>query len=603
MTAIPPRTSSNNVSALTRPVCRNPAGHLPATGGTLAYCAAVSDAVTSAPADPGLLEEALDSLPAGVAVFDADWAIVYVNEAGARLLGRDRGGLLDRNIWIALPELGGTILHSFLLHARTLGESVTWRGFYPPASSWLVATASRVGDRLHVTLREATTHRTDELPVVDPDQVAGADAAEEDTERLRYLAEVSEAMISTLDTGESVSQLVDLVVPRLCDWATVSVVDDDGQPYDAGYAHRDPERLADLIFYLENRTRPAAATDETNPMAAALLTGEPVHLDTIDPALVEPALGSDEVREAWRRLDAASFTIVPLRARNETFGALGMVNTSKRRPNTEMEIATAVEVARRASLAIDNTRLYGRQLKVAETLQRSLLTPPPQPDHLEIAVRYQPAATNMHVGGDWYDAFQQPDGATLLVIGDVVGHNVDAAAAMGQIRSVVRGIAYDRQEEPASILSRVDEVLGGLRIGTLATALIARLEQTSEQERRQLRTLRWSSAGHLPPIVLRAAGGTELLDTRPETLLGTGVARPRSDHLATLHHGDVVVFYTDGLVEHGRTSIDDGLARLAEVVEEQRGRPMGDLCDGLLTRIVRHRSDDDVALVVVRCGP
>ena len=528
--------------------------------------AAVSDAVTSAPVDVGLLEEALDALSAGVAVFDTAWSIVYVNEAGARLLGRNRTELVDRNIWIALPELGGTILHSFLLHARSLAEAVTWRGFYPPAGSWLVATASRVGDRLHVTLRESSTHRTDELPVVDPDDVPAAEAAEADTERLRYLAEVSEAMISTLDTGESIQKLVDLVVPRLCDWATVSVVGDDGQAYDGGFAHRDPERLADLAFYMEKRTQPPASPEEPNPMAAALLTGEPVHLDSIDPALVEPALGSEEVREAWRRLDAASFTIVPLRARNETFGALGMVNTSKRRPNTEMEIATAVEVARRASLAIDNTRLYGRQLKVAETLQRSLLTPPPQPDHLEIAVRYQPAASNMHVGGDWYDAFQQPDGATLLVIGDVVGHNVDAAAAMGQIRSVVRGIAYDRQEEPASILSRVDGVVSGLRIGTLATALIARLEQTPEQERRSLRTLRWSSAGHLPPLVLRAAGGTEMLDTFPETLLGTGVARPRSNHLATLHPGDTVVFYTDGLVEHGRTGIDEGLARLIGVV-------------------------------------
>ena len=562
----------------------------------------MSDAVTSAPAYPGLLEEALDALTAGVAVFDAAWSIVYVNEAGARLLGRSRAELVDRNIWIALPELGGTILHSFLLHARSLGETVTWRGFYPPAGSWLDATASRVGDRLHVTLRESTTHRTDELPVVDPDDVPAAEAAEADTERLRYLAEVSEAMISTLDTGESISKLVELVVPRLCDWATVSVAGDDGQYYDGGFAHRDPERLADLAFYMENRSRPAATTEESNPMAAALLTGEPIHLDYIDPALVEPALGSDAVREAWRRLDAASFTIVPLRARNETFGALGMCNTSKRHPNTEMEIATAVEVARRASLAIDNTRLYGRQLKVAETLQRSLLTPPPQPDHLEIAVRYQPAASNMHVGGDWYDAFQQPDGATLLVIGDVVGHNVDAAAAMGQIRSVVRGIAYDRQEEPASILTRVDEVVTGLRIGTLATALIARLEQTPEQERRSLRTLRWSSAGHLPPLVLRAAGGTEMLDTFPETLLGTGVARPRSNHLATLHPGDTVVFYTDGLVEHGRTVIDEGLDRLAGVVEDLRGQDLDGLCDGLLERIVRHRSDDDVAIVVVRCG-
>ena len=141
-----------------------------------------------------------------------------------------------------------------------------------------------------------------------------------------------------------------------------------------------------------------------------------------------------------------------------------------------------------------------------------------------------------------------------------------------------------------------------LRIGTLATALIARLEQTPEQERRSLRTLRWSSAGHLPPLVLRAAGGTEMLDTFPETLLGTGVARQRSDHLATLHPGDTVVFYTDGLVEHGRTLIDEGLARLTRVVEDLRGLDLDALCDGLLERIVRHRSDDDVAIVVVRCG-
>jgi serine phosphatase RsbU (regulator of sigma subunit) len=377
------------------------------------------------------------------------------------------------------------------------------------------------------------------------------------------------------------------------------MIGDDGVAYDAEYAHRDPERLTDLRTYLEGRTQ---TPSEDNPMAAALLTGEPVHLKAFEPALIEPTLPNEQVRAAWARLDGASVTIVPLRARNETFGVLGMVNTSTRRPHSEMEIATAVEVARRASLAIDNTRLYGRQLMVAETLQRSLLTPPPQPDHLEIAVRYQPAATNMHVGGDWYDAFQQPDGTTLLVIGDVVGHNVDAAAAMGQIRSVVRGIAYDRQEAPASILARVDEVVSGLRIGTLATALIARLEQTPAQERLGLRSLRWSSAGHLPPVVLRAAGGTELLDTRPETLLGTGVARPRSDHLATLHLDDVVVFYTDGLVEHGRTAIDTGLERLVALVEELRGRSLDALCDGLLDGIVPHRSDDDVAIVAVRCG-
>jgi len=165
----------------------------------------VSD--TAAPTVPG--SRALAGQHA-VAVFDADWTLVSVDLATADLLGRRRDELVDRNIWIALPELAGTIFHSFLLHARSVGERVTWRGFYAPAGRWLDATAQRVADRLHVHLRESTGPMPEGAPVDNR-----ADAAED--ERLRFLAEVSEAMISTLDAGESVGKLVDLVVPRLCD--------------------------------------------------------------------------------------------------------------------------------------------------------------------------------------------------------------------------------------------------------------------------------------------------------------------------------------------------------------------------------------------------
>ena len=407
-------------------------------------------------------------------------------------------------------------------------------------------------------------------------------------------------MLGTLDTSESVARLVDLLVPRLCDWTIVTVIGEDGRPQELGRSHRDPARLADLDTYLDGRIR---GTADDSPLAAALFSGEAVQLDVIEPSLVEASLGSAEVREAWLRLDAGSLTMVPLRARGETFGVITLVNTSQRPPHSEMEIATAVEVARRASLPLDNARLYERQLNVAETLQRSLLTPPPQPDHLELAVRYQPAASNMHVGGDWYDAFQQPDGATLLVIGDVIGHNVEAAAAMGQVRSIVRGIAYDRQEGPARILTRADAVLTGLRIGTLATALIARLEQSGSQVGQDLRTLRWSSAGHLPPLLLHPDGRVQVLSTRPEMLLGAEAPDRRTDHEAEIHPGDTLLVYTDGLVEHGRTPIDEGIARLVAVTADVGHLPVDELCDQLLERIVGHRSDDDIAIVAVRCHP
>src|SRR3954468_21467857 len=147
----------------------------------------VVDAEASAPVDPVLLADALDAVPEGIAVFDADWTIVYVNRAGARMLQRDRDELLGRNIWIALPELGGTILHSFLLHARTAGSRVTWHGYYAPAAQWLTASAIRSGDRLHVTFREDGEQARELAAPVEADDVPAQDA---DAERLRFLAEV-----------------------------------------------------------------------------------------------------------------------------------------------------------------------------------------------------------------------------------------------------------------------------------------------------------------------------------------------------------------------------------------------------------------------------
>lgn len=546
------------------------------------------------------LTAALEAMPEGVAVFDADWTIRYINPAGAALVERRASELVGRNIWVALPEVGGTIFHGFLLHARSIGTRVTWQGYYAPAGRWISATAVVVDDLLQVYFHDSSDQFTERPDVAGPLEDAGDQRADADRDRLRFLAEVSEAMITTLDTGESAGQLAELAVRRLCDWAVVALVGEHGEPGEEAWAHRDPARRVDLDTYLRGRLRDAG---DDAVMVDALLSGAPVQVTTIDEDLIQTSLPTDEVRAAWRRLDLSSCTIVPLRARGETFGALAMMNSGSRAPLTEMEIATAVEVARRGALALDNARLYGRQLKVAETLQLSMLSPPQQPDHVQIAVRYQPAASNVHVGGDWYDSFQQPDGATLLVIGDVVGHNVDAAAAMGQIRSILRGIAYDRTESPARVLRRVDQVLAGLQIGSMATALIARIEQTPEQARRGLRTLQWSSAGHLPPVLLRPDAGVQVLDTAPERLLGVNATETRSDHSAELRPGDTVVFYTDGLVEHGRTGIDEGVERLTHTLGELQGLPLEELCDQVLGRIVIGRTDDDIAVLAVRCHP
>lgn len=550
---------------------------------------------------PDALAAALERLPDGVAVFDGDWTIGYVNPAAAGLLGRPVDELVGRNIWVALPELGGTIFHSFLLHARSAGTPVTWAGFYPPADRWLSATAAVAEGLLQVSFRgtdDRLAGRPAELPL--PRTEVAEPAAEVDRDRLRFLAEVSEAMIATLDTGESATRLAELVVGRMCDWAVVALLGEDGGPGEEAFSHADPSRRGDVETYMRGRLRgPSGDT----ALVDALLTGEPVQVPVLDQASIARTLPTAEVRAAWDRLRTSSCTIVPLRARGETFGALALMNAGDRPLQTEMDIAIAVEVARRGALALDNARLYGRQLKVAETLQHSLLTPPPQPDHLQIAVRYRPAASYQQVGGDWYDSFRQPDGATVLVIGDVVGHNVDAAAAMGQIRSILRGIAYDRPESPAQVLTRVDGVLTGLGVGSLATALVARIEQSPDQAAAGVRTLRWSSAGHLPPLLVRPDAAVETLATPPERLLGAGSSCVRSDHELVLSAGDTVVLYTDGLVENGRTGLDEGIAGLAEELAELRALPVPDLCDQLLENLVPGRADDDIALLAVRVRP
>ncbi len=416
-------------------------------------------------------------------------------------------------------------------------------------------------------------------------------------DRYRFLAEVTESLTQSLDTDTAAERLAALVVPRLADWATVTVLAGDGAPGGVARAHRDPARLDDVDTYLAGRV---TAPRDQAALTSALQSGEPVHLTGIEPGLGPESLPDGAVRRAWERLDPTSGLFVPLHARGSSLGVLSLVRCGDRPPATPADVALAVEVGRRGALALDNARLYGRQQRVAETLQHSLLTPPPQLPGLDVAVRYRPAVSQDLVGGDWYDALALPGGATLLVIGDVTGHGVEAAAAMAQLRSAVRTLAYDSPGGPAGTLARVDRVLAGLHVGTLATALVARLETAAPA---RPRVLRWSSAGHLPPLLLGADGGVRLLTTPPERLLGTGTPGRRSDHVTTLSPGETLVLATDGLVEVGRRGIDEGLARVADALRGLQALTADALCDRLLARVLPGPTDDDVAVLAVRVLP
>ncbi len=336
------------------------------------------------------------------------------------------------------------------------------------------------------------------------------------------------------------------------------------------------------------------------PVLRALASGQLRTVDDVG-AVVGPMLPPGEVRDVFWALAPRTAITMPLAARGRTLGALSIYRSADRAPADADEIATAKDVADRVALALDNRRLYEQQRGLAEALQRSLLTAPPEPDHAEIVVRYQPAVEVAQVGGDWYDAFLQPTGATMLVIGDVVGHDTEAAAAMGQLRGMLRGIAYREGMGPAAVLTDLDAAIEGLGMGTMATAAIARIEQTRGERAAGLTRIRWSNAGHPPPLVIHHDGRIEeLAGARAELMLGVDPRCRRTESVLTVQRGATLLLYTDGLVEDRDLPLDEGMARLKAVLAELADVPLDDLCDAVIDRLRPQGLQDDVALVAIR---
>jgi len=218
-------------------------------------------------------------------------------------------------------------------------------------------------------------------------------------------------------------------------------------------------------------------------------------------------------------------------------------------------------------------------------------------------VRYVPAAEAAQVGGDWYDAFLQPGGATVLVIGDVVGHDTQAAAAMSQVRTIVRTLGAMGDDTPAQVLTAADRVLATLQIPTTATAIAARLEQDEDERARGVTRLRWSNAGHPPAMVVNADGSVlPLTGLHADLLLGVVPGTERTDYEVVLDRGSTVVLYTDGLVERRDQSLGVGLERLRALLQRLAAQDLDldTLVDRLLAGLLPSRSEDDVAVVAVR---
>jgi PAS domain S-box-containing protein len=517
---------------------------------------------------------------------DREWQFAYVNRQAERMLLRGREELLGRGIWDEFPEAVGGPFQRHYERAVATGQQVTFESWFAPLRSWFEVRASPDAEGLSVFFHDVDARKRAE------------EERERAAARLALLADATRELVGALDPGTVLERLVRVLVPGLADWGVAALRADRDDPAPlVRSGHADPDaaaRLADAVA-----RRPEAVLGVPR-VAAVLDSGEPQLVVSADGEQLRSA--GPEVEELVRGLGFRSAMVLPLRSGDTTLGVLAVASGEGRPAFTADDLATAGDLGARAGLALQNALLFARQRAAVEVLQRSLLTALPEPEQLELVARYRAAAREAQVGGDWYDAFQQPDGATVVVIGDVMGHDVDAAAAMGQVRSLLRGTAYDRQESPARVLTRVDGALRGLRIDTLATALVARLEQVPAQRALGRTTLRWSSAGHPPAMLLRASGRVDVLGAEADLLLGLEAAR-RHDHTVEMGPGDTLLLYTDGLVERRDSPLAEGVERLRATLVALAGAPLEDLCDALLARLLPDAPDDDVALVAVRPRP
>lgn len=342
------------------------------------------------------------------------------------------------------------------------------------------------------------------------------------------------------------------------------------------------------------------------PATVVMRTGQPVLLGDRRAGLAF----SPEMAEVYATAGKEAWAALPLRVGGRVLGSI-TISWDTPQDFAAGDIALLNAFAAQCAQTLD--RLLRRQAErasaaatraMSEALQRSLLSKPVQADDLQIAVRYVPAAHEMQVGGDWYDAFFVADGSTQLVVGDVSGHDRDAAAAMAQVRNVLRCIAHTRVAPPAAVLAALDQAMADLAVGVLTTAIIAKVEQTGDDAARGPRTLRWSNAGHPPPVLIDPDGGARLLTRPVDRLLGVHPGTVRCDHTETLVPGATVVFYTDGLVERRGVPLDEGFEWLRSAAEAlaERGLPLEELCDGLLEELGAEL-EDDVALLAVRAHP
>ncbi|UZN02956.1 SpoIIE family protein phosphatase [Cellulomonas sp. S1-8] len=522
---------------------------------------------------------------------DAGWRFGYVNAEAERLLARTREDLLGVVIWDLFPGAVGTAFEERYRAAARTGEPQVFDAYYPaPLDGWYEVRAIPERGGVAAYFTEITERRR------------ALDLAEQERARSDLRARVADELADAVDPVRALESVLAHLVPDVADFAIASILDEGTGSWRArlrDVAARHSE--ADLQPVLdEYRSLRVPALARTSLVAEVLATSRPAVRYGSPP--LHDIVQDGPARDLLERLAPETLMVLPLRGRGRTRGLITLDRSAARGEFTDAEVTALRDVTAQIGLALDNAHLNSAQRDLAEELQRSLLTELPEPDHLHLVARYVPASTGTQIGGDWYDAFLLRDGCTCLVIGDVTGHDLHAAVKMAQIRNVLRGGAHAVAQPPAAILSAFDWAAHDLAIGAFSTAILARIEQPDELGARGMRLLRWSNAGHPPPLLVHPDGRAELLRRPSDLLLGLRKHTVRQDHTQLIAPGATVLLYTDGLVERRGERLEVGLERLRRCAERLHHLPLEEFCDAVVEELAR-TSEDDVALLAVRAFP
>jgi serine phosphatase RsbU (regulator of sigma subunit)/PAS domain-containing protein len=536
----------------------------------------------------------LHAVREGVLIFDAEQRLVLANDEAQHLLG-----LTPDTQGLRLEELGlEPGMAALLASGRTVTDEVH------PAGDRLLAvnlrpTEIRSGPAGYV----ATLRDTTELLTV-------ADRAEEARERLKLLYEAGMRIGTTLDVSATAQELADVAVPRLADFVSVNLLEDllsGNEPAPGPVTGAVLRRVANRSV-LDGEPEAVVKVGEADfytdasPQARCLESGRSELHEVEDPD-IGAWLAQDPVRSAsCRTYGIHSWMVVPVVVGGATLGVVDFLRSRSPEPFAGDDLTLAEELVARAAVCLDNARRFTREHAAALTLQHSLLPRRlPEQSALEAAFRYLPADPRLGVGGDWFDVIPLSGARVALVVGDVVGHGIQASATMGQLRSAVRTLA-DADIAPDELLTQLDDLVIRLAADTGsdadpatadigATCLYAVYDPVSGR-------CSLARAGHPPPAVAGPDGTASVLDLPAGPPLGLG-GLPFEAVETVLPEGSLLALYTDGLVETRQRAMDTGLETLRLALTTPDGS-LDALCDRIVAALLPERPADDAALLVAR---